>query len=370
MTSPAQQPDTPSNEPAAPAAAPPAAAASASAKKKKLALAAVAVIGAAAGGWYWWHTQHPAQDPNVIVLHGNVDLRQVSLAFNASERIARLDVDEGQRVRAGQVLGELDTRTLALRLEQARAQAEAQQQVLRRLQAGSRPEEVAQARANTTAVQADADLARRQLARLQATARASAGRAVSGQDLDSATARARAAAAQLDSARKAEQLVRTGARAEDVAQAQAQLKAARADIALMERQLAEARLTAPVDATVRARLMEPGDMASPQRPVYTLAIADPKWVRAWIGETDLGRVKPGMAAAIAIDSLPGQPLPGKIGFIGSVAEFTPKTVQTEELRTALVYEVRVLADDRADRLRMGMPATVRIDTTPAPAAAR
>ncbi|QGZ41254.1 HlyD family secretion protein [Pseudoduganella flava] len=330
--------------------------------RKKFSIGAAIVAVLAAGGWFWWQHSHPPRDPNVVVLYGNVDLRQVSLAFNANERIARLDVDEGQRVRAGQVLGELDTRTLALRLDQARAQAEAQRQVLRRLQAGSRPEELAQARANTAAVQADADLARRQLERLQATWRESAGRAVSQQDLDNAAARARAAAAQLESARKAQQLVRTGARTEDIAQAEAQLNAAQADIALMERQLAEAKLTAPVDAVVRARLMEPGDMASPQRPVYTLAITDPKWVRAWIKEADLGRIQPGMAASIAIDSLPNQALPGRIGYISSVAEFTPKTVQTEELRTALVYEVRVLADDRADRLRMGMPATVRIDT--------
>jgi HlyD family secretion protein len=333
-------------------------------RKKKLAIGAAVVLALAAAGWYWWHVQHPQRDPNVLVLYGNVDLRQVSLAFNASERIARLDVDEGQRVRAGQVLGELDTRTLSLRLDQARAQAEAQRQVLRRLKAGSRPEELAQARANTAAVQADADLAQRQLERLQAAWRESNGRAVSRQDLDSATAKARAAAARLESVRKAQQLVQTGPRSEDVAQADAQLNAARADIALTERQLAEARLTTPIDATVRARLMEPGDMASPQRPVYTLAVTDPKWVRAWISEADLGRIRPGMAASIAIDSLPGQALPGRIGYISSAAEFTPKTVQTEELRTALVYEVRVLADDRADRLRMGMPATVRIDVRP------
>jgi HlyD family secretion protein len=79
-----------------------------------------------------------------------------------------------------------------------------------------------------------------------------------------------------------------------------------------------------------------------------------------VKESDLGRIKPGIAASIAIDSLPGKTLPGRVGYISSVAEFTPKTVQTEELRTALVYEVRILAEDKADLLRMGMPATVRI----------
>ncbi|WP_338770814.1 HlyD family efflux transporter periplasmic adaptor subunit [Massilia sp. METH4] len=325
--------------------------------RKRIAAVAVVLAVIGAGAWY---LGRPKPDDGTLVLYGNVDLRQVALAFNGSERIARLLVDEGQRVRAGQVLGELDTRTLALQLAQARAQAEAQRQILRRLRAGSRPEELAQARADTAAMQAEAELAQRQLERLRAAAEESNGRAVSRQDIDNAAARLQTAQARLKSSREAQRLVHAGPRTEEIAQAQAQFEAAQADIALIEHQLAQARLTAPVDAVVRARLMEPGDMASPQRPVYTLALADPKWVRAWVTEADLGRIRPGMAASIAIDSRPRQPLPGKVGYISSVAEFTPKTVQTEELRTALVYEVRVLADDHADLLRMGMPATVRI----------
>jgi len=183
---------------------------------------------------------------------------------------------------------------------------------------------------------------------------------VSQQDLDAAQARQKVAQAQLENARKAQQLVVTGPRKEDIAQAEAQLDVAVAALAVLKHQLQEAQLKAPIDAVVRTRLMEPGDMASPQRPVFTLAITDPKWVRAYVTEADLGRIRPGMAATLSTDSHPGEPLQGKVGYISSVAEFTPKTVQTEELRSSLVYEIRVLADDPDDRLRLGMPVTVRL----------
>jgi HlyD family secretion protein len=115
---------------------------------------------------------------------------------------------------------------------------------------------------------------------------------------------------------------------------------------------------APVDAVVRTRIMEPGEMASAQRPVFSLAITDPKWVRAYVSEPDLGKVHPEMAAFVVVDSFPDRRFDGWVGFISPVAEFTPKAVQTEELRTSLVYEVRVFVKDPSDELRLGMPATV------------
>ncbi|ANN65368.1 HlyD family efflux transporter periplasmic adaptor subunit [Bordetella bronchialis] len=327
-------------------------------KKMIAVLAAVAL--AAIAAVFWVLNRHP-QDPDRLTLYGNVDIRQISLAFDGSDRIAEMNVEEGDRVRAGQILARLDTRTLALELAQARAEVGVREQSLLRLRNGTRPEEVQQAQAQVAAAQADADLAARQLKRLQGVAGDTSGRGVSREDMDSAASRVRVAQAQLENRKQSLRLARLGPREEDIAEAAASLQAARAQADLLQHRLDLAQLKAPRDAVVRARLLEPGDMASPQRPVYTLAIYDPKWIRAYVNETDLGRIKLGMAAQVLTDSYPGQAIAGKVGYISSVAEFTPKNVQTETLRTSLVYEVRVLVQDPDDRLRLGMPATVTID---------
>jgi len=322
-----------------------------------LALAAAALIG---GGLYWWHWRGGGQD-HVLTLYGNVDIRQVALAFEDPGRIEKMGVQEGDRVQAGQVLATLDTRTLRLQLEQAAAEVAGLDQALLAMRHGSRPEEIAQADAQVTAAQAELERARLLVRRLQDTAAQTGGRAVGRQDLDNARVQMRVARAQLDARRQAQRLAKAGPREEDIARAEAQLRAAQAGRALLQHRLDLAALRAPQAAVVRSRLLEPGDMASPQRPVYTLALTDPKWVRAYVNEVELGHVRPGMRAQVYTDSAPDSPVAGRVGYISSVAEFTPKTVQTEDLRTDLVYEVRILVRDPDDRLRLGMPATVRLD---------
>jgi HlyD family secretion protein len=325
--------------------------------RRWLLVAGVVVLAGAAGGWWFVHR---GGVPTELTLYGNLDLRQVDLAFNGNERIASLAVQEGDRVHKGEVLGKLDTSRLQPQVDQAAAQAAAQRAVVERMHNGSRPEEIEQARANLEQAKADAANARAQYQRKKDLVAKNAG---TQQDFDNAKAALDMAEARLRLNQAALDLSLAGPRKEDVAQAEAQLRGNEAQLAYLRQQLADAELKAPLDATVRSRLMEPGDMASPTRPAFSLAITDPKWVRAYVAETDLGKVRPGAKATVTVDSFPDRGFDGWVGFISPIAEFTPKDVQTPELRTSLVYEVRVFVTDPADDLRLGMPATVHLALT-------
>lgn len=318
---------------------------------------ALLIVAGVAAGWLWWRDNHETAKRE-LVLYGNIDLRQVQLAFNNSERIAAVLVQEGDLVTIGQILARLDTRRLEPQLAQSAAQTAAQRQVVTRLRNGSRPEEIAQARANVASANAELANAQRQYERLKNAAEISAGRAVRQQDVDAAKAVLEVAEAKLAVSQKSLDLAVLGPRQEEIAENEARLRASEAQTALLQQQLSDSQLIAPTNAVVRTRLMEPGEMATPQSPVFSLAIIDPKWVRAYVSEPDLGKLRSGMAASVAVDSFPKRRFEGWIGFISPVAEFTPKAVQTEELRTSLVYEVRVFVKDPNDELRLGMPASV------------
>jgi HlyD family secretion protein len=323
------------------------------------------VAAVAAAFEFGWLGAHPGKSRDRLVLYGNVDLRQVDLAFNDSERLAEVLVQEGARVTRGQILARLDTSRLKPEAATAAAVLAAQQAVVDKLHHGSRPQEIAQAQANVASARADQLNASQQWTRLAALTTLTTGRAVSEQDLEAAKAALDSAQAHLAVAEEALELAVVGPRKEDIAQGEAQLQADQAQLELLHQQLADAELVAPGDAVVRTRLLEPGEMVSPQRPVLNLAITDPKWVRAYVSEPDLGKIRHGMTASISTDGLPNRPFPGWVGFIASVAEFTPKAVETVELRSSLVYEIRVFVQDPQDQLRLGMPATVLLELNPA-----
>lgn len=329
--------------------------------KKLLLVMLLLALGAAAGVLGFRHRlagQHSAA-LGVLRLHGNVDLRDAQLAFFGNERIARILVEEGEHVEAEQLLATLHTERLQASIAAAQARIRAQQALVERLKNGTRPEEVEQARAALSVANVRADTAERVLARVLATA---ASGASSAQDLDDAQSALEVSKAELQVQQQALALALAGPREEDKSQAEALLDALRADLDLLQRQLADSELRAPQKGVIQTRILEVGEMTSPERPVFTLALTDPKWVRAWVPEPELGRIHSGMRATILSDSFGGRSYEGWVGFVSPVAEFTPKAVETDELRTQLVYEVRVFVRDPAGELPLGMPVTVDIDT--------
>lgn len=251
------------------------------------------VLLALAAGYWGWRGQATTGDAPVV-LYGHVDIRQVSLAFEYSGRVTHMQAEEGQHVRAGEILAQIDTRADTLQLNK---------------------------------VEVDIERTQAQYRRLSGTATRTGGAGVSAIDIDNA---------------------------------RALWRSAQAESKILQHRIAQAQLKAPHDGVIRSRLLEPGDMASAQRPAYTLTLIHPKWIRAYVSEPQLTRVRAGMAALVYADGMGDQAISGHVGFMSSVAEFTPKAVQTEDLRPHLVYELRVIVEDPQDQLRQGMPVTVRI----------
>ncbi len=382
------------------------------AAKKKIAVGIIGAIllvtaGVFARGWLV-RRQAPATS---VTLFGNVDIRQVQLAFNDSERIDKLLVDEGTAVHTGQLVAQLLPTRFQDSVARDQANVASQQQVVARLLAGSRPEEIAGARADVGAAEADAGYAQADIGAAQADVGAAqadvdaaqanltnaeslyrrqqilAGKQyVSLQIRDDAqrawlaaqadlagkrqtlaarqkalTAKEQALAAKQHAMAAKQQVLElavVGPRKEDIAAAQATLKSDIAALALAQKELADTQLYAPADGVIQDRILEPGDMATPQTPVFTQALDNPLWVRAYLPEPAMGKVALGMRAWIETDSFPGQRFPAWIGFISPQAEFTPKNVETTQLRSQLVYRIRVYACNPDHRLRLGMPATV------------
>ncbi|MGH8802208.1 MAG: HlyD family efflux transporter periplasmic adaptor subunit, partial [Casimicrobiaceae bacterium] len=189
--------------------------------------------------------------------------------------------------------------------------------------------------------------------------------ASSQRTVDAARAAHDQAVANLASAKAALSLARAGFRSEDIAAGEARVAAAEAALAQAHTALADTELMAPSDGIVITRVREPGSMVASSTPVYTLSLRDPVYVRAYVNEPDLGRIAPGAPVQVHTDSS-NKVYRGQIGFISPRAEFTPKTVETTDLRTDLVYRLRVVVADGDQGLRQGMPVTVDVDAASPP----
>ena len=347
-----------------------------------------------------------------LTVNGNVDNRQMNVAFLISERVAEVYAEEGNRVEKGELLASLET----VRLEKQAAEAEADVETARaavkvaegavliaektveaaegallaakaeleKAENGSRAEDILLAEAALNIIDVQLPAAKNFYERNQRLR--SDSNAVSAQDFENAQSRYEKLTAEKKLAEANLEKVKNGPRDEEKAaakaavlqaeaqlgQTKAQLEQARAQVvqtkaalgraeailAIRNQSLADCRLIAPCSGIIRNRILEPGELASPHLPAFTLALVSPKWVRVYVEEPELPQIRMGMRAEIRMDGRE-TPWTGWVGFISPNAEFTPKTVETRELRTSLVYEVRVFVEDEDDILKLGAPVSVK-----------
>ena len=318
-----------------------------------LAIGVAAVI--VAGGFAWSYFNPAAHERAHLELYGNVDVRQVDLSFKIGGRLAAVKFEEGDAVKAGDVVAALEKADFEDQVNLAEAAVQSRAAILEKLERGARSEEIAQARAELDSRQAALRLTEATLKRIETLAGEDY---ASHQRHDLAQAERDEAAAAVAAAREALDLLVAGSREEDIKAAQAALSAEKATLSLAQRRLRDADIVAPNDGVILTRVREPGAVVGAGQPIYTLSLSSPVWVRTYVAEPDLGSIRPGMPAVVRTDS--GDQYAGQIGFISPSAEFTPKSVETKELRTSLVYRVRVIVDNPDGDLRQGMPVTVTL----------
>ncbi len=377
--------------------------------KKRLAL--LAVVGVAAIVTLAWLESRSRNGDEPIRVSGNIEVTDAELSFKIPGRVEARLVDEGQTVTAGQTVALLDSKELSQEVSRNRAEVEAARAELAELEAGSRPQEIAEAqaaanRAKSRLEELEAGSRPQEIAAAEAayqSARVDAKRLaddldrysglykkqlVSTQQYEAARtasemagARERQAKEQLDllkegprreeiaqardSYAQAEQrytLVKIGPRREDIEQARARLDQARQSLALAETRLGYATLVSPMSGMVLSKSIEPGEYASAGTPIVTVADLENVWLRGYVNETDLGRVKLGQQVRVTTDTYPGKAYEGRVSFISSQAEFTPKSVQTEKVRVKLVYRIKVDIKNPNMELKPGMPADAVIRT--------
>jgi len=320
-------------------------------KRVAIAVAVLVVLGGL--GWTGW--QRLSASAPADRLYGNVEIRQVDLAFNSQGTVLTLAKHEGDPVKAGEAIATLDPSTYRNALALTEARRDAAKAALTKALNGTRAEDLAQARAtvaNARAVQANAQITfDRQQTLVQTNA-------VPKQAVDDARRGLDTASAQVALAEAALAEAVSGPRAEDIDIARAQLREAEASVALAQTQVSRTVLTATGDGVVMTRVIEPGTVVLPGAAVYSVALTNEVWVRAFVPEPLLARAVPGAAVRVLTDGRPGQPYEGRIGYVSPSAEFTPKTVETPELRTQLVYRLRIRLTNPDSGIRQGQPVSI------------
>jgi HlyD family secretion protein len=311
-----------------------------------------------------------AEPSNQVRVSGTVEATEVQIAPEVGGRLVELNVDEGDRVKAGDIIARLDTRDTELALARVQAERDQADAQLRLLRAGSRAEDIQQASAQADATQAeisaaDADLqaAEADLARYESLLKNNAG---SRKQRDDALARRDMARSRLLSTRERARAgretlarVRAGARPQEIQAAAARLASVDAQIATLRKQLADATIAAPVSGLVTEKLVERGELIVARTPIVIVTDLDHAWAEVFVDEPQVPRLRLGQAAVIHTDA-GGAGVPGKVTFISPKAEFTPRNVQTAEERSRLVYRIKVTVDNRKGVLKQGMPVEAEL----------
>ncbi len=296
-----------------------------------------------------------AKDEGLIVASGHVEATEVLVSTKVAGYLEGLAVDEGSLVKAGQELARIDTTDTRLALQAARAErAQADAELRLRLN-GSRVEDVREAEAQVVRAQADLDGAQKDLDRMEGLLSVGSG---TSKARDDARTRRDVARAALDAARERERRLKVGSRPEEIDGARARVAAAEARIAQLEQQLADAVIASPVAGVVTEKLAEVGELAVRGTGIVVVTDLPNAWVNAYVTEPDLSRIRLGQEAQVATDD--GQTRKGRLSFVASRAEFTPKNVQTRDERVKLVYRIKVTVENADGLFKPGMPATARL----------
>jgi HlyD family secretion protein len=316
----------------------------------------VVAIGA---GFYYYRVLNRTKAPsNSLLLSGNVEAHESVVGFRTQGRIVALPVEEGQQVPAGELLARLDDADYQQQVRIDEATVKTRGRELELALAGNRPQDVRAAEQTVADAKADLELKRTDLARYTKLYKRDA---VSAQTYDQADTACKRAQATYERAQQNFSETREGTRKEQIAVSRATLRAAQQNLELSKVRLGYTVLHSPLAGVITVRQAELGEYVVPGTPVVTIADLDHLWVRAYVSETDLGRVRWGQAATVRTDTYPGKSYRGTISFISSEAEFTPKTVQTNKERVALVYRIKVDLENPNHELKPGMPADITLE---------
>jgi HlyD family secretion protein len=330
--------------------------------KKKALIAAIVLLAAIAAVVYFAMTRSH-EKRGTITVSGNIEVTTVELSFKIPGRVIERLVDEGEMIKPGQLVAKLDDRDLVHEVAGRKAEVQAARAALTELETGYRKEDIAQAAAALQRVEAEADRLKADFARQQALYKKEV---ISRRDFDAAKAADDGAQASVREARERLALLRSGPRKETIDQARARLADAEAALALARTRLGYATLVSSAGGLVLSKNIEAGEQVAAGTPIVTVGILDSPWLRAYISETDLGRVKVGQEATVTTDTWPGRKYKGHISFISSEAEFTPKNVQTEKERVKLVYRIKIVVPNPNMELKPGMPADAEIQINQEP----